>query len=103
MKRVPWRAIAVLALGEWSYAKIEQALGDNAPPSCRNSFVRRSYTSGSRRIRSPRSRQQLSGRGTASTSFFHATSSSLPAAKRRHSRSVCPASGKHFTGRSFLS
>lgn len=30
VKRVPWRAIAVLALGEWSYAKIEQALGDNA-------------------------------------------------------------------------
>ncbi len=30
VKRVPWRAIAVLAVGEWSYAQIEQALGDDA-------------------------------------------------------------------------
>jgi hypothetical protein len=30
VKQVPWRAIAVLAVGEWSYAQIEQALGDDA-------------------------------------------------------------------------
>ncbi len=29
-KQVPWRAIAVLAVGEWSYTQIEQALGDDA-------------------------------------------------------------------------
>ena len=29
-KSVPWSAVAVLALGEWSYLRIEEALGDDA-------------------------------------------------------------------------
>lgn len=29
-KPVPWSAVAVLALGDWSYLRIEEALGDDA-------------------------------------------------------------------------
>jgi hypothetical protein len=30
VRQVPWRAVAVLAVGEWSYLQIERALGDDA-------------------------------------------------------------------------